>query len=225
MLFDLRGHRRRAVQATYLVLAVLMGGGLVLFGIGGSSGGIIDAITGNGSGGGGSINSQLEKRIDAQKKRLEASPNNTTALSALVQLNYQAAVSQMSSGATTIPEDGKDELREAAKYYERYVDAKSGNPSPSLAQLALNIYDTGGLNEPDKAKDAVRVIAASRNTWQTYLLLVQKATAAGDTRTAQLAAQKAVDLAPEAQKKQVKQAAKQYQKLGASAQSGTSTGP
>ena len=35
MLFDLRGRRRRAVQATYLILAVLMGGGLVLFGIGG----------------------------------------------------------------------------------------------------------------------------------------------------------------------------------------------
>jgi hypothetical protein len=225
MLFDLRGHRRRAVQATYLVLAVLMGGGLVLFGIGGSSGGIIDAITGNGSGGGSSINSQLEKRIDAQKKRLETSPNNTTALSALVQLNYQAAVSQMSSGATTIPAEGKDELREAAKYYERYLGAKGGTPNQSLARLALNIYDTGGLNQPDKAKDAVRVIAAASNTWQTYLLLVQKATAAGDTRTAQLAAQKAVDLAPQAQKKQVEQAAKQYQKLGASAQSGTSTGP
>jgi hypothetical protein len=225
MLFDLRGHRRRAVQATYLVLAVLMGGGLVLFGIGGSSGGIIDAITGNGSGGGSSINSQLEKRIDAQKKRLETSPNNTTVLSALVQLNYQAAVSQMSSGATTIPAEGKDELRQAASYYERYVDAKSGNPSQSLARLAMNIYDTGGLNEPDKAKDAVRVVAAASNNWQTYLLLVQKATAAGDTRTAQLAAQKAVDLAPQAQKKQVEQAAKQYQKLGASAQSGTSTGP
>jgi hypothetical protein len=225
MLFDLRGHRRRAVQATYLVLAVLMGGGLVLFGIGGSSGGIIDAITGNGSGGGSSINSQLEKRIDAQKKRLETSPKNTTVLSALVQLNYQAAVSQMSSGATTIPAEGKDELRQAASYYERYVDAKSGNPSQSLARLAMNIYDTGGLNEPDKAKDAVRVVAAASNNWQTYLLLVQKATAAGDTRTAQLAAQKAVDLAPKAQKKQVEQAAKQYQKLGASAQSGTSTGP
>jgi hypothetical protein len=225
MLFDLRGHRRRAVQATYLVLAVLMGGGLVLFGIGGSSGGIIDAITGNGSGGGSSINSQLEKRIDAQKKRLETSPNNTTVLSALVQLNYQAAVSQMSSGATTIPAEGKDELRQAASYYERYVGAKSGTPSASLARLAMNIYDTGGLNEPDKAKDAVRVVAAASNNWQTYLLLVQKATAAGDTRTAQLAAQKAVDLAPQAQKKQVEQAAKQYQKLGASAQSGTSTGP
>jgi len=224
MLFDLRGHRRRAVQATYLVLAVLMGGGLVLFGIGGSSGGIFDAISGNG-GGGGNVNAQLEKRIDAQKKRLAASPTNAAILAGLVRLNYQAAVSQLPSGSSTIPEDAKDELRNAATYYERYVDAKKGDPSESVARLALNIYDTGGLNEPDKAKDAVRVIAAASNDWQTYLLLVQKATAAGDKRTAQLAAQKAVDLAPKAQQKQVEQAAKQYQQLGASAQSGTSTTP
>jgi hypothetical protein len=36
MLFDLRGRRRRVVQVTYLMLALLLGGGLVLFGIGGS---------------------------------------------------------------------------------------------------------------------------------------------------------------------------------------------
>ena len=69
------------------------------------------------------------------------------------------------------------------------------------------------------------MIAAARNDWQSYLLLVQKATAAGDKRTAQLAAQKAAELAPKAQRKQVEQAAKQYQKLGASAQTGTSTTP
>ena len=224
MLFDLRGHRRRAVQATYLVLAVLMGGGLVLFGIGGSSGGILDAITGNG-GGGGNVNDQLQKRIDTQQKRLATSPQNAAILASLVSLNYQAAVSQMQSGSSTIPADAKDELQRASTYYQRYVDAKGGNPSQSVARLAMNIYDTGGLNQPDKAKDAVRVIAAANNDWQTYLLLVQKATAAGDKRTAQLAAQKAVDLAPKAQKKQVEQAAKQYQNLGASSQQGTSTGP
>ena len=49
MLFDLRGRgRRRTVQVIYLSLAILMGGGLVLFGIGGAtSGGLVDAITGN----------------------------------------------------------------------------------------------------------------------------------------------------------------------------------
>ena len=54
MLFDLRSRgRRRTVQAVYLGLALLMGGGLVLFGVGAGNGfgGILNAFTGNGSGG------------------------------------------------------------------------------------------------------------------------------------------------------------------------------
>ena len=59
MLFDLRGRRRRAVQVTYLMLALLMGGGLVLFGIGGSvSGGLIDAFKGTGGGSSGDNSSR-----------------------------------------------------------------------------------------------------------------------------------------------------------------------
>ena len=210
MLFDLRGHRRRAVQTTYVILAVLMGGGLVLFGIGGSSGGILDAITGNNSSGS-NVNDQLQKRIDSEKERLAASPTNAAVLAELVRLNYQAAVSQQPSGSSAFPEDAKDELRAAAEYWDRYVKAKDGEPSPDLARFAYTIFGTTGLNQPDKAKDAVRVIAAQANDSQTYLLLVQTATAAGDKRTAQLAAQKAVDLAPKGQRKQVEKTAKQLQ--------------
>jgi hypothetical protein len=225
MLFDLRGRRRRAVQATYLILAVLIGGGLVLFGIGGSSGGIVDAITGNNSGGGGDVNEQLQKRIDHQKERLAADPTSTAVLAALVRLNYQAATSQQPSGTSAFPKDAKDELRAAGAYYDRYVAASKGEPSPDLARFAYTIYGADGLNKPDKAKDAVRVIAADSNDAQTYLLLVQTATAAGDTRTAQLAAQKAIDLAPKAQKKQVERLVKQLQQAGASAQPDASTTP
>src|SRR5918998_4905826 len=91
MLFDLRGKRRRAVQATYLTLAVLMGGGLVLFGIGGDvSGGLFDAFSDNRSGGG-TDNSQLEDRIERQEQRLKTSPGNEAVLAELVRLNHQVA--------------------------------------------------------------------------------------------------------------------------------------
>src|SRR5215203_111726 len=109
MLFDLRGKRRRAVQATYLTLAVLMGGGLVLFGIGGSgTGNVFDAFTGGGGDGG---DSGLEKRIERQEAKLKTSPNNTAVLAGLVKLNYQSASLQTPSGSSTISEDGKDDLR------------------------------------------------------------------------------------------------------------------
>jgi hypothetical protein len=209
MLFDLRGKRRRAVQATYLILAVLMGGGLVLFGIGGSGTGSVFDLFDSSSGTSG--NEQLDKRIDRLETKLQASPNDTATLAALVKANYQVAVSQTPSGTTAIPEEGKDELREAGKYWERYVAASNGEPSPELAKYALNIYDTSNLNQPAKAKEAVRVLAADANDAQTYLLLVQYSSLAGDTRTAKLAAQKAVELAPKNQRKEVEKAAKQLQ--------------
>ena len=212
MLFDLRGRRRRAVQATYLTLAVLMGGGLVLFGIGGDvSGGLIDAFGGRDSSGDDS-NSQLEQRIDRQEERLQASPQNAAVLAELVRLNYQLATSQIEQGSSAFPEEAKDELRRAGAYWDRYVEATDNEPSPSLARLALQAYAPEGLNQPAKAAEAVRIIAADANDTQTYLLLVQYATLAGDKRLANLAGQKAVDLAPENARKQVEKQVEQLKK-------------
>src|SRR5918998_3783626 len=123
MLFDLRGRRRRLVQATYLSLALLMGGGLVLFGIGGDvSGGLFNAFEGDG--GGGSANAPLEDRIERQEQRLQANPANAAVLQALVRDNYQLATSQQSSGATSFPEDARADLQKAANYWQRYLGAE-----------------------------------------------------------------------------------------------------
>jgi hypothetical protein len=222
MLFDLRGRRRRAVQATYLTLAFLMGGGLVLFGIGGDvSGGLIDAFGGRDSGGD-DANSQVQKRIESQEKRLKSSPQNQAVLAELVRLNYQAAATEIESGTSKVPESGRDDLRKAAAYWDRYVAATDGDPDPRLARTALVVFDQTGLNKPDKAKEAVRILAADANDTQTYLLLVQYATAAGDKRTADLAGQKAVDLAPKKLRKDVEKQVEQIQK---SARSDTAPAP
>ena len=205
------------VQATYLMLALLLGGGLVLFGIGGDvSGGLADIFKDGGSGDDG--NSQLEQRIDRQQERLKGSPENAAVLAELVRLNYQVASSQIPEGGSAFPAVAKDELRRTGAYWERYVDATEGEPSPSLARLALQAYAPEGLNQPDKAKEAVRIIAADANDTQTYLLLVQYATTASDTRLANLAGQKAVDLAPKNLRKQVEKQVEQLKKPPASQQ-------
>src|ERR687883_931535 len=99
MLFDLRGRRRRAVQATYLTLALLMGGGLVLFGVGGNvSGGLFDALGGGGGGGG---NDLVKKRIERNEKR--AAAGSQTAQKELVRDYYQLAAQQTSSTSTGFP--------------------------------------------------------------------------------------------------------------------------
>src|SRR3954454_10728389 len=92
MLFDLQGKRRRLVQGTYLLLAVLMGGGLVLFGVGSGSvsGGLFDAITGKDSNSP-SNNSAVTSRIKRDEKALKLNPKSQAALADLVRAHYQLA--------------------------------------------------------------------------------------------------------------------------------------
>src|SRR5215212_11654425 len=90
MLFDLKGKRRRMVQGVYLTLAILMGAGLVAFGIGSSvNGGLSDLF----SGGGGSNNADktIQKKIDTAQKLLETNPKNTAALAEVIRGHYQLA--------------------------------------------------------------------------------------------------------------------------------------
>jgi hypothetical protein len=212
MLFDLRGKRRRAVQGTYLMLAVLMGGGLVFFGIGGDvSGGLLDAF--KGGGGGDSGNKLVEQRIERNKKAANA--GNERALKEVVRDYYQLATSQTTSSSTGFPDSAKDDLRNSGIYWKRYLKVAE-KPDSSLARLAVQVYSA--LNKPKDAEAAAQIIAETDNDAASYLGLVQYAALAGDTRTADLAALKAVDLAPKSQKKQVKAQAEQLKQAGTQSQ-------
>lgn len=184
------------------MLALLMGGGLVLFGIGGDvSGGLFDAFSDRS--GGGNANGAIEDRIDKQEERLAKNPENEALLQSLVRDYYGLATSQQQSGATAFPDDAKDDLRKAAAYWERYVNVVSEDPSANTALFALRVYDVGALNRPAQAQKAAQIIAAKQNDAASYLQVVSYAALAGDKRTANLAAQKAIDLAPKGQKKAV----------------------
>src|SRR3954451_19148588 len=92
MLFDLKGKRRRVVQGTYLTLAILLGAGLVLFGIGSSvSGGLGDLFKGGHRSKKG--NENIQKRIDAAEKTLQRAPRNAAPLAQVVRGHFQLASS------------------------------------------------------------------------------------------------------------------------------------
>jgi hypothetical protein len=216
MLFDLRGRRRRAVQATYLTLAVLMGGGLVLFGIGGDvSGGLFDAFKDNNSNPG---DKQAEERVEKSKKALARSPNNPVLLKALVRDEYQLATSQLDQNAAAFPKEARDELRAGDRYWQRYLKVEKGNPDPTLATIALRLYDPGALNRPKDALAAATIVAEDQKNSAGYIRVVQYATLAGDKRTADLAEQKAIDLAPKNAKKTVSKQVKQTRQAVEAAQ-------
>src|SRR3954454_19030170 len=129
MLFDLQGKRRRLVQATYLILAILMGGGLVLFGVGSGdvSGGLFDAITGKDSSGNGAVNSTVNNRIKKDEKALALKPANQAALEDLIRSHYQLATDDADPNTGAFGNSGKAQLAKAGVAWKKYVDV-AGKP-------------------------------------------------------------------------------------------------
>src|SRR3954471_383040 len=120
MLFDLKGKRRRTVQGVYLMLAILMGVGLVAFGIGsGVNGGLSDLF----SGGGGSnkADATIQKKIDTAEKQLQTNPANSAALAEVIRGHYQLATAQSDPNTNQFSEDASDDLREAVTAWEKYL--------------------------------------------------------------------------------------------------------
>lgn len=197
MLFDLQGKRRRLVQATYLMLAVLMGGGLVLFGIGGDvSGGLFDAFSDRSNSG----NDVVEERVEKNEERAQANPQAAGPHKELVRDYYSLAVAQASDQGV-FPADAQDDLRKASSHWNAYVRSAKGEPDPSLARVALQVYDVSALNQPQQAVKVARIIAADGNDPASYLQLVQYAMLAGDKRIERLATVKANDLAKNAEER------------------------
>jgi hypothetical protein len=222
MLFDLKGKRRRVVQATYIMLAVLMGGGLILFGIGGgTSGGLLNAF--NGGGGSSNGNKALEQQIAAAQKKLAVDPQNEAALTQIVRGNYQLAGLNVDTNSGVYTADGKKFLQKAANAWEQYMNTNPAKPDATLANFMFQAYSQAGLNQPAKAQKAAEIVAAAQNSSAAYLQVVQYATLAGDTRTADLAANKALELAPKGQRSSVKKLVQQAKAAGGAAQTQTGT--
>ena len=206
MLFDLRGKRRRAVQVTYASLAALMAIGLVGAGIGSDvSGGVFDIFTGGDDGDVSDANKPIQKRIDKANDKLKANPNDQAALIEVVRGHYSLAATNTSREDGTFGDKGKEELEKAGEAWKRYLASKPENVDPALATLMTTAYGQLGLNKPVEATEAAEIVAVERNDASSYIQLVQFATLAGQKRKADLAGEKALELAPEGERDTVKQ--------------------
>lgn len=204
MLFDLRGRgRRRTVQVVYLGLALLIGGGLVLFGVGtgSSGGGLLNGLTGGGSGNGNQAVSQQEQ---SALKAVKADPNSAAAWDQLVQARYTLAGqgSNFNSGSNTFTASGKRELNETLQAWQRYLQLTK-SPDPSLALLAARAYGALG-NYAGEANAWEVETTAQPNQLTGFECLAASAYAAKQTDRGDLALNKALSLAPQAQRKTIK---------------------
>lgn len=222
MLFDLRGAgRRNTVRVIYLGLAILMGGGLVLFGVGGSvGGGALDALKSN-NGNGNANGSTFEARVKKLEARVKANPKDAPALAQLAQARFQETntPANFDTATSTYTPAGKAQLQTAAAAWDSYLALNPKKPDLNVARVMVQVFSPSALNDPAKAVSAEELVIDNSKPQSTDLKqLAALAYLAGQTRKGDLATEKAVALAPKAERKALRVSLKQYKTQVAAAQ-------
>jgi hypothetical protein len=201
MLFDLRGRgRRRTVRVLYTGLALLMGIGLVGFGIGGGfgGGGILSAAGENEGSSAASFASQIKK----YRKLTQTEPTNAAAWEGLTKNLLHEAGGFTQNGVSS---KGKELFQQAAQSWDSYIALNPPKPNPELAQLMVTVFGEEGLNQPAQAVQVLQIVVAARPTSAAlYSALAEYAYRAHNNQVGDLAAAKAVSLAPAAQQARVR---------------------
>lgn len=210
MLFDLQGPRKTAVKAIYLGLAILMAGGLVLFGVGSSvQGGLADVFSS--SGGAGELQSQVEKSEEA----VAADPKSTKALENLIADRYALAgdPENYNQEKQTFSKEGKAQLTAMTK---NWATLQKIDPTPTVNTASYAVSAYLGLEDAKGAQKAQAIVAEKQPTASNYLALLQFALYSGDSLAATGAEIKAKELATKDQQSEVAQQIKTLKKQVAS---------
>ncbi len=188
MLFDLRSRgRRRTVQGVYLGLALLMGGGLVLFGVGAGNGfgGLLNAFSGNGSGN--NQNQVVNQQVQTAQKQVNLNPSSSSAWAGMVQARWTVAGqgSNYNTATATFSASGKRQLTGATQAWQHYLQLTK-SPDPNLAVLAARAY--AGLGDYAGEAGAWEIeTVASPTAVKGYECLAVSAYAAKQIRKGDLA--------------------------------------
>jgi tetratricopeptide (TPR) repeat protein len=207
MLFDLRARgRRRTVKAVYLSLAILMGGGLVLFGIGGDvQGGLFDAFDSQNQTG--AADDVVQQRLEDAERRVRADRQDPAAWAALADVRFQIANNGEGYNPTVgaYTDEGKAQLQQARRAWEQHL-ALTDKPDTDLANKMALALGQAGLQDYDAAVAALEVVidADEEPSAARYAQLAILAEQAGQSRKSTLAEQRAIELTPKDQRDQVK---------------------
>jgi len=209
MLFDLRSPgRRRVIKTVYLFLAILIGVGLVGFGVGtgGSFGGLFSAAA-NGGGASGTGSTKLINQLKAAEKKAKASPNDAAAWAKAGVAAYAVAVLpdnyDSTLGYTT---GGHAALVKMKAAWQHYLALAPSKPDISFAQEVSGAFSIppSGIGDYPTAESAQEVVAENDPTAQQYEYLAYYAYQAKDLNAGDQAAGRALALAPKKQVKSLK---------------------
>ena len=223
MLFDLKGKRKRTVQVTYVILAVLFGGGLILFGVGSNvQGGLLDAIKGNGGGHAGSAFAKDE--VKRYQRVLRADPKNKRGWAGLAKSQYTFATSSDAFDTNTgqFSKGALPALNKATAAWDKYLALKPRKPDPGVATFMVQAYATqlrfGSGGAPidifNKAANAQEIIAKARPSPIAYFNLAAILFQVGKIDKGNKAGTKAVALTPKDQRNNVQSQLNDARKQG-----------
>jgi tetratricopeptide (TPR) repeat protein len=199
MLFDLRGRgRRRTIQAIYLALAIILGGGLVLFGVGtgGGGGGLLNAF--NPNGGTSAAKAYVSQQTKNAERQTKLDPTNPQGWANLIQARYADASQGYDQTTASYTAAGKADLLAAGRAWQQYLQLDK-NPDPTVARLMGEAYQQ--IGDFTHAAQAWQVVANASPKVATYWEYVAAAAyQAKENDLGDLAAAKAISLAPKAQR-------------------------
>lgn len=224
MLFDIRGRRKRFIQVIYVFLALLLGGGLVLFGIGGdATGGLGDAI-GIGQNSNSSGNPEYDEEIEQAEATLAEDPDNAQALLSLARYKFLNAEIALQDEET---EEALNRFEDSVDAWERYLKANKGQPDSSGATFAFRAYSTiAGTSDNvatverrlEGAQRAAEIVAEDLPGPTSYLDLAAVSYALGDTKTGDEAAKQALKTVDESGRSALETQLEQVKRQGKATQ-------
>ena len=200
MLFDLRSRgRRTTVRGVYLGLAILMGGGLILFGVGTGvgGGGLLNAFNGGGSNQSSVVSATEKNAMRATRLR----PQDPSAWAQLVQARWTAANqgSNINSASATFTVSGRKKLTNATQAWQQYLQLTGSKDPDGIAILAARAY--AGLGDYAGEASAWEIqTVANPGEVKGFVCLSMSAYAAKQTRKGDLALAKALTMVPKAQR-------------------------
>ncbi|MDO9357183.1 MAG: hypothetical protein Q7T55_26030 [Solirubrobacteraceae bacterium] len=163
MLFDTSSPgRKRAVQIIFASLAILMGGGLVLFGIGSSQsgGGLTDIVN---NGGQSTLADQGKKDAESAQKALDKNPKDVAAAEKLARARFAIANEEAFDQTGNVIDAKAQALVTAAdEAWTNYLKLAPAEPSRAVSASYSSFYAYPGVAQYDKAARALEVNLVSR---------------------------------------------------------------
>lgn len=199
MLFDLQGPRKTFVKVIYLGLAILMAGGLVLFGIGSNNapGGLADVF------GGGDSASQAKDNVEKYAKQVQENPQSEKALQSLIAARYTLArdPKNFNQEESTFSQAGQDQLDLLKDNWQTYLKVTDRKPNIGTANFVASAYL--GLQDAKGATAVQQIITERQPTAANYLALMLYSSYAGNQIVSSGAEVQALKLASKDEREEV----------------------